>query len=76
MAGLAAAGWLAVAAGCTTATPRDFASMSFRQNEYFRVQFLLPEDVVERPIPVDSLLLLPPVGLADEDQSTLLMLSI
>ena len=71
-----AAGGLAVAVGCTTATPRDFKSISFRQNEYFRVQFLLPEEVVERPIPVDSLLLLPPVGLADEEQATLLMLSI
>ena len=39
------------------------------------MQFLLPEGSVDRPVPVESLLLLPPVGMATEEQSELLLLT-
>ena len=65
---------LANGTGCTTGIKRQFNHDSFRPNEHFRVQFLLPEGIGERPVPIESLLLLPPVGLADEAQSLMFML--
>ena len=67
----------ALAAGCgTVGQKREFGAISFRPTEHFRVQFLLPEDVVERPIAVQSLLLLPPVGFEEEAHSRMLMLAV
>ena len=73
--GLLAAGML-LGAGCVTGTPRNYLHDSFRPNEHFRVQFLLPEGQVERPVPIRSLLLLPPVGFESEEQSTQWMLAL
>ena len=61
--------------GCTTGTARNYRHVSFRPNEHFRVQFLLPEGMVERPVEIESLLLLPPVGFADREQSEALMMA-
>lgn len=74
-AGLLAA-LVAYGAGCTTGTMRLYNHHSFRPNEQFRVQFLLPEGMVERPVQITSLLLLPPVGFESEEQSMQWMLAI
>lgn len=63
-------------AGCATGIPRLYNHNSYRPNEHFRVQFLLPEGKVDRPVPIKSLLLLPPVGFESEEQSTQWMLAI
>ena len=67
--------WVALGAGCTTGVKRLYNHDSFRPNEHFRVQFLLPEGMVERPVQIASLLLLPPVGFESEEQSTQWMLA-
>ena len=61
---------------CTTGVNRTFNHDAFRPNEHFRVQFLLPDGMVERPVPIESLLLLPPIGFQTEEQSQQWMLSI
>ena len=76
---VAAAGLVGLAvvlgAGCTTAVQRQYNHASFRPNEHFRVQFVLPEGMVEKPLPIDTLLLLPPIGLPGEESSLMFMLS-
>ena len=63
-------------AGCATGVTRLYNHASFRPNEHFRVQFLLPEGMVARPVPISSLLLLPLLGFESEEQSTQWMLAI
>lgn len=62
--------------GCTTGVQRVFNHDAYRPNEHFRVQFLLPDGMVERPVPIESLLLLPPIGFQTEEQSQQWMLAI
>lgn len=66
---------LAHGAGCATGITRQFNHDSFRPNEHFRVQFLLPAGEVRRPVPIENLLLLPPVGFESEEQSIQWMLA-
>jgi hypothetical protein len=70
--------WLAVlAGGCgTVGVSRNYEHISYRPTEHFRVQFLLPEGTVDRPVPIDNLLILQPVGRMTDDQSRLLLLAI
>lgn len=71
------AGLMALSGGCMTGgTTRDFENVAYRPTEHFRVQFLLPEGTVDRPVPIDNLLILQPVGRMTDEQSRLLLLSI
>ena len=67
---------IVLGAGCTTGVRRTFNHDAFRPNEHFRVQFLLPDGMVDRPVPIVSLLLLPPIGFQAEEQSQQWLLSI
>jgi hypothetical protein len=65
------------ATGCSTwGNKRDFSGQSSRPTDHFRVQFLVPEEIAQRPIAVGSLLLLEPVGMVDAKQSQTLMMAI
>jgi hypothetical protein len=63
-----ASGFLAAAvalmvAGCQNpGHTRDFSNNVYKPTEHFRVQFVLPGDAPELPMPIESLLLLPPYG--------------
>ncbi len=66
-----------IVAGCAhSGRTRNFSQVGYRPTEHFRVQFLLPEGDLEKPVPIEQLLLLPPFGLASEAQSRMFYLSI
>ena len=62
--------------GCTANFKRDFARPVYQPTEHFRVQFVVPEPLyADQPIPIRSLLILPPFGVEDADQQRVLFLS-